>query len=225
MAQLTRVPVPRSPRAYEALVAANANRQSRGMLPSEKMRGPVLWTFPAQRDAMMLFELHDGVRSYRAWPEHAAVRLGDGRDYLPALGATLADGRELVLDIVRYCDEFSAPRRRLDETLASELAGRGIAYLPVTERQAEGDPRLPNAREVLRASGWPVGAREQFDCVGAVRDFGRGATLDALRSAGERGPALAAAACVLSMRRVLAIDLRAPVPGGCRVHVPVRSAV
>ncbi len=194
------------------------------MLPSQKMRGPASWTFQAQCDAMMLFELHDYVCSYRAWPEHAAVRLDDGKDYFPALGATLADGREMVIDFIRHGDEASGPRRQLDEAIERALKPMGISYLPMTERQARSDPRLPNARRVLRSSGWPVGRKEEFECVGAVRDLGREATLDTLRATGQSGPALAETACVLSMRRVLAIDLRAPSPGACRLHLPARAA-
>ncbi len=179
------------------------------MLPSEKMQAPALWTTGAQRDAMTLFEVHHAVRSYRAWPPDAVVQLSNDRAYHLPLGITLVDGRQAAVDIVRQGEERTAARRALDRLLPEVLKERGIGFVLLTEGQLFGDRRLPHAREVLRAAGWPVASEQEFTCVGLLRELGGAATLSTLRETGPSGAALVGTACVLAMRRKLRIDLTA----------------
>ncbi len=204
------------------LVAFNSYRQRRGMLASEKMRGPVFWTTDAQKNAMILFELHDAVTSYSAWPITVPLVV-DGLcyEYRPALGLTMSDGRKVAVVLVRSEDQGTARQLAFDQLLIGVLASVGFGVIFMPEDGIRNDPRLKNARAVMRSSGWAVGPAEQFQCVRLVTQFGGSATIGQLAETGPSGRELSCVACVLAMRRILLIDLRAPDLRACRVGLRV----
>ena len=76
----------------------------------------------------------------------------------------------------------------------------------------------------MRSVGSPVAPGADFAFARMLRERRRPVTLGELRRTGANGPELSDAACVLAMRRVLAIDLRAERPEDCRVSLPVQEA-
>lgn len=195
------------------------------MLASEKMRGPVAWTAASQRDAMTLLELHHDVVAYEAWPLAVSITVdGEEAEYHPSIGMTLADGGKVVIDLVRPDEEGTDARRALDILLADALRSLGIQLIIMSERALRTDPRLVNARTILRSSGWPVSPEAEFGCVRLLADRGLPMTLGELLMTGAQGPELSGTACVLAMRRVLAIDLHAQAANDCSVRLPRREA-
>ena len=134
-----------------ALRAAEARRfrQARGMLCSEKMSRPVMWTSAFQRDAMMLLELQHSVCAYEAWPP--AIKLdadGERIEYHPSIGITFQNGRRAVIDIVRSDHQGTTERAAFDVLLSTVLAQDDISLVTMGERALRHDPRLANARAV-----------------------------------------------------------------------------
>ncbi len=206
--------------ALGALVALREYRQPRGMFPSEKMRGPVHWTSAAQLDAITLFEVHHGVSSYATWPPDAVVSLPGETAYRLPLGVTFADGSKAAMDYARQEHAGTPARIELDRLLAQGLERIGTRYIPVAEDSLRRDPRLPVARLVVRAAGWPVGQEGEFDLVDRLHALGGAATVADLRSTGPDGAALVGTACVLGMRGVVRIDLAPRSLDQCRVSLP-----
>ena len=200
-------------------------RQLRGQLCSVKMNRHVGWTSASQRDAMTLLELQHSVVAYEAWPLPVEMAVeGERFAYHPSLGLSLRNGRGAVLDIVRAEDGGTPERAAFDVLLARALAISGLRLIVMDEDAVRKDGRLPNAREVMRAVGCPVDARSEFACVRFLGNRKGPVTLGELRRTGPHGPGLRSTACVLAMRRVVAIDLSAPSPDECAVSLPAREA-
>lgn len=215
--------------SLSALVARTVeirrNRAPRGMLPSEKLGRPAHWTTLAQRDAMTLLELRHIVVDYVAWSTPVELRIGgEAVVYHPSVGGTYAGGKELVIDLVRPAEAGTAAREELNAMLAEGLRARGAAFIAISEDKVSSDPRLPNARAVMRACGWRASPGQQERCVRLIASRGRCVTLGHLAHPPEGSAEMRGTACVLAMRRVLAIDLGAPTPDGCSVSLPVREA-
>lgn len=207
----------------ERLVQARQFRQPRGTLPSEKMRGAAAWTTTSQRDAMILLETRHEVAAYRAWPDPVTVMVGSRQfDYYPSLGFTLSNGHKFALDLVRPEDENTCPRQLFDLLLRQALSSLGVHLLCQSERALRHDHRLPSARAVLRAAGWPVSPADEFACLNILAGRGAPVTVGELR-AGPRGHELAGIACVLSMRRVLALNICPSGLNACSVRLPEAS--
>lgn len=206
----------------ERLSAACERRQFTGTQASEKLRAAVGWTTLSQRDAMTVFELNHKVVSYRAWPTEVTLRWkGEGFTYWPSLGFDLVDGRQAIVDVVRREDEATPERAAFDDLLRRALAELGMGLSVVGERLLRNDRSLPNARAITREAGWPVDAAAQFSCVRRFAAFGRPMSLGSL---GQESRELRATACVLAMRRVLAIDLRAPSVDHCAIRLGMEGA-
>ena len=200
-------------------------RQLRGRLCSAKMDRHVGWTSTSQRDAMTLLELQHNVRAYEAWPLQVEVAVdGERFAYHPSLGLRLRKGRRAVLDIVPSEDGGTPERAAFDVLLARALALSGLTLIVMGEDAVRKDSRLPNAREVMRAVGCPVDAGSEFACVRFLAGRDGPVTLGELHGIGPNGPKLRSTACVLAMRRVVAIDLNAPSPDECPVSLPAREA-
>lgn len=208
-------------RAHDILVrlaALREHRQARGMLPSEKMRKPATWTTLKQRDTMMLLELQHDVVAYETWPVAASIRLGRNEiAYHPSLGFKLQDGRTIALELLGERSCSPAEGKALEDLLGQAVREHGYGFVMMRERAVAGDKHLAMAREVVGASGWPVGTKASVETIGKLAGFGGRATVDELTD-GEveaRGTV-----CVLVMRRMLAIDLRAATLGECVVRLP-----
>jgi len=202
---------------------AQRHRQTRGRLCSEKMAAHMEYTFLVQRDAMILLELRHSVRSYGCWPDPVHVTVG-GRTfpYRASVGARLADGAEAIIDIVRTEDAGTPERLAADELLAAAAVASGKKHIVMRDRAVAKDAMLPNARDVMRAVGGPADATAERACLGMLADGPM--TLGGLRASESARSGLRRAACVLAMRRVLAIDLRAPTPDDCTVAIVSREA-
>ncbi len=206
---------------FARLSETSAFRQPRGMLASEKLRGAALWTTAAQRDAMTLFELHHNVVSYEAWPLEVMVQASqDEFPYHPSVGLTLSSGRRVALDIVRKEDEGTELRTEFDHALEEALGLAGYGLITLWESNLRHDVCLKNARDVMRAKGPAVDAKAEFGCVRHLADLGTSVMLAELKA---KCAELARTACVLAMRRVLSIDLRAPSMNECSVRLPAQG--
>ena len=204
-------------------VEARRYRQSRGKLCSAKMGRHMDWTSFPQRDALILLELRHSVRAYTAWPGPVPVPSCDGvAEYHPSIGATLADGNGVLIDLVRPSEAGTPERKAFDALLASAAAGLGLKLVVMREDAVSNDRLLPNAREVMRAVGRAVDPGAEGSCRRMLS--GGAATLGALRRNGPDGQRQRDAACILAMRRLLRIDLDAPDADGCTVSLPAQEA-
>lgn len=204
-----------------ARIASRPALRMTGSFASEKLRGPVEWTTPEQRDAMALLELNADVASYRAWARDVPLRaLGCDLAYRPSMSVGLRTGGSLVLDVAPDEQVGTPPRVAVEAVVAAACAADGARFASVRRSSLLAEPRRGNAWAVLRARGWSFTEDWGFRVARALSSAGGAAPLGRLRDeAAGGGRELHAAACVLAMRGRLRLDLGGADPDACVVSL------
>lgn len=205
----------------ERLAHRQANRQSRGVYPSEKCPEAHNFTFYAQRDSLRLLELNHGVVAFETWaPAYHLTVGGVEMKFHPPIQVIFASGRRGVIGFSLEDNSSEHRFRNVEEAMERAFAALDVLLLFQSEVLVKNDPYLPTAAKLLRSVRTEV---EDRDVLG-IRRFlqarkGR-ARLGDLRDAHKNGSHIWNVACVLAMRRVLRLDVRFARPEDCLVSLP-----
>lgn len=149
--------------------------------PSRKMARTIYCESPLERDLACLLELDNDVISYSEQPVRLDyINNGTAHWHVPDFAVQRRSGRELV--------EVKPARKAADPKIAARtailiplLAQHGIRYFVADERWIRTQPRLSNAKLLLRYRLHPV-PRSQIDNVeSALRDPADGGRAMAVR--------------------------------------------
>jgi hypothetical protein len=173
--------------------------------------GSLLWRNPRELHALSLFELDLRVEQIEVVPERVTVMV-DGRsvDHIPAFRLRCAAAR-VVLDVVTDAQREKLGHQAVAGALTRAYASRGMRYTELRYAHVRGQPRLRNARLVLRGRCYDPPPETEFAILSLLSTPGRH-TIRSISTAVPPNPHVRDAVYALATRRRIAIDLWARDP-------------
>lgn len=146
----TRGAVKRTPHVRARKVISRSRGRVTGKFASMKMRATIYWESQLERDAIVLMEVDPAVLAYYEQPFTLEYRHeGEIHNYTPDLQVEFNDRKQIIE--VKPDEEADSPvNKGRFALLAKQFRKHGYVYRVLPEREIRSQPRLDNAKLLLR---------------------------------------------------------------------------